>query len=355
MRDATVRYLQKSFNIADDLKKDGKKAEVFGTGTEDVIFTRSGVFTELVPSARNNCNLEYHDVTIPAGISILGHPRQEIRTENSLQSYPFYLKVSGTLTVNGILNMNGAGQPGYPSGGFHSNHNCFTYTAFTQTGLAFPPVPQEQKTITEAQWKALYNSGVTSPFYNGQTYLFGAGSCKAYHWNHAGHTRKRRARSSTALNSGGDYSSEWGRYTSGGGGGFLALYYDNLDYQGPSYEGYPLHINANGGSFGGNDGAPNRWGGGCMIIVAKNIVVGPQGYICCNPSFDYTRSNAGSPVFGDSTLNAGGLALMNRPVYGGYYKDYNGGYPISPNWRHSGGPGVCFGYQINEEYRKQNR
>lgn len=356
MRDATIHYLQKSFQFVNDLSNDGKKTYSFGSGTEDITITRSGCFMDLVPSARNNACLEYHNVTIPAGVSVVGNSYKADRYGGAI-AYPFFLKCSGTLTVNGVLNMNGAGQPAYPSGSFHSDHDDNYPIAYTQTGLNFSPVGIGTPTISEAKWEALQHYGSKYPFYNGQTYLIGAGMGKNYKWKRATKMRYRHSYGSTALNSSGISSK--GRHSAGAGGGFLALYYEKggLDYQGPWFNGAPLHINANGASGDwGATGYAGR-GGGMMVIAAKKIVVGPNGYICCNPTMQNNRSDESSPVFGDSVCNAGGMALMNlKPMYGSNtIWDYNYGNPTGYNKGRSGGSGVCFGFEVNPEYRMQNR
>lgn len=351
MRDATIHYLQKSIQIVDGLSTDGKKSTLFGVSGEDITFTSSGVFTELAPATRNQGILEYRNVTIPEGISILGNSSRAGWVDGV--GLPFYLKVNGTLTVNGVLNMNGGGQQGYWDGGFHSDHDSYYGIAYTQTGLDFSPVGYNTATISEAKWNALRETGEHLPFFNCQTYLVGAGISRTYKWNRAGKMRYRHACASTSLNTGG--SSSKGRHSTGGGGGFLALYYENLDYQGPYFEGAPLHINANGGCMDRGNGGPMIWGGGMMVISAKNIVVGPNGYICCNPCDDYGRSYNGHPYFGDTDFNAGGMALMNRKTMGSYLRNYNFGNPSGYTINRAGGPGFCVGYKVEPVFREQNR
>lgn len=346
MRDATIHYLQKSFDIVKDLISSGNKSDIFGNSSEDIVFTKSGIFTDLVPQTRNRGILEFRNVTIPSGISILGNSSRAGYTSGI--GNPFYLKVNGTLTVNGVLNMNGCGMCGYGSGGFHHNRNAYYGIYYSQTGLSFG---EPYITISEQQWDALKYIGGLKPFFNGQTYFVGAGISRTYKWKRATKMRYRRAESTSTLNTGGHPAD--GRHSSGGGGGFLALYYENLDYQGPTFQGAPLHINANGGRRDAGDGGPQIWGGGMMVIAAKNIVVGPNGYICCNPSDEQHRSY-NSPNLGDSDLNAGGMALMNRKTMVDL-RDYNYGKPSGYSNQQSGGPGFCVGYQVLPEFRGQNR
>lgn len=350
MRDATIHYLQKSLNLVDSVVTSGKRSALFGAGGEDITFTKSGIFTELAPDTKNKGVLEYHNVTIPEGVSILGNSYRANQYDGV--AYPFYLKVNGTLTVNGVLNMNGCGQCGYGSGGFHHNHNAAYNIAYTQTGLDFSPVGYNTATISEQKWDALRYSGEHQPFFNGQTYLVGAGISRAYKWIRATKKRTRDAMSCTALNTGG--YPHWNRNSSGGGGGFLALYYEDLDYQGPLLDGYYAHINCNGGDRNKGDGGPQIWGGGMMVISARKIVVGPNGYICCNPCDEEHRSY-NNPSFVDYDLNAGGMALMNRKTMGNWLCGYHYGSPIEYNVRSMGGPGFCVGYKIDPVFREQNR
>ena len=45
MRDATIHYLQKSFDIVKDLISSGNKSDIFGNSSEDIVFTKSGIVT----------------------------------------------------------------------------------------------------------------------------------------------------------------------------------------------------------------------------------------------------------------------------------------------------------------------
>lgn len=357
MRDATIHYLQKSFDTVKSLASDGKKADIFGCGTEDIVFKKSGSFMDLVSSAKNSGILEYRNVTIPEGISIVGNTYTAGRFGGI--AYPFYLKVNGTLTVNGVLNMNGSGQPGYNKGGMHSDEDAYYNEGYSRLGRHYA-LGVRDKAINANLWRQLHHLGEKYPFFDGQTYFVGAGNCRSYKWKKATKYRHRHAYCTTPLNSGGDFADEGGKKSSGAGGGFIALYYENLDYKGPNitFDGinYPAHINANGGNGAGlNDGAPVRWGGGMMVIAARNIIVGPNGYICSNPSRSETKSVGSSPVLGDSNLNNGGMALMNLP-WEGHNFDYSGGNIYRGHDRLlSGGPGIVFGYKITPEFREQNR
>lgn len=358
MRDATVHYLQKSFEVVKSLSSEGRKSSIFGYGTEDITFNKSGSFIDLVSSARNKGVLEYHNVTIPAGISIVGNTY--MAGEYSGIAYPFYLKVNGTLTVNGVLNMNGLGQPGYGDASFHDSHDARYGIEYTQLGYTLPALGDGQPTFSESVRNGLYHIGEKETFFNGKTYLIGAGNSRTYKWKKATKNRYRHSKRSTPLNSGGNPPD--GRHHSGGGGGFLALYYTDLEYNGPRIKvagiEYPAHINANGGNVSGIswDGAPVRRGGGMMVIAARKIVVGPNGYICCNPCTSANMSTSSNPVLGDSSFNKGGMALMNLP-WEGHNWDYVGGDRYNPghNYSEAGGPGVVFGYKINPEFREQNR
>lgn len=361
MKDATLYYLNKAIGTLDDTMSSGKDYTIFGSGTQDIVFTKSGSFIDLAAPYSTQNILEFRNVTINEGVSIVGNTFR-VPNRTDILSRPFFLKVSGTLTVNGILNMNGGGTQGYPSGSSHSNHDWYYGISYTQLGYTLSALPVRTKSISEKVWQDLYSIGSSKPFFNCQTYLIGAGSSKCYKWKGSGAGTKYKERhqvTTTCLNSGG--VTLGGKKTSGGGGGFLALYYENLINDGPTWTEngitYYTNINANGGTTIGvanGDGAPFRYGGGMMVIAAKNIVIGKNGFICCNPSTDSALSTSSSPRFGNSDLNSGGLALMNRPVYGSYLKDFRYGNIQGHDATFSGGPGVCFGYQIIPEYTKVN-
>lgn len=349
MRDATVHYLQKSMNLVDGIIDDGKKSTLFGAGGDDIVFTQSGVFTELSLPYRQKGLLEYHDVTIPEGISIQGNT---FYGGDVGGSRPFYLRVNGTLTVNGKLNMDGLGQQGF-SDGVKSNHDAYYSENFNDLGYTLGAVGNGGQ-LSYNVWKALYDYGKVHSFLLPKTCLVGAGSGMSNKYKKKS-SRKyyyRHSQRSTALNSGGDV---WNmNMRTGGGGGFLALYYENLIYQGPTWNGYPRNINCNGGGCYWSTGHTRDpwWGGGCMIIAAKTIIVGPNGSITCNPCQASHRSVTGNFYLYDSDNNSGGISYLNR--YSARDIDYAFGGYVGMN-RLSGGGGVCLGYQIEPVYREKNR
>jgi len=349
MRDATIQYLQKSLSIIDGLKIDGKKSTLFGESGVDLVFTRSGVFTELSNPYTANGLLEYRNVTIPEGVSIQGNT---FYGGDVSGSRPFYLKVNGTLTVNGKLNMDGLGQQGF-SDGVKSNHDAYYSENFNDLGYTLPVVGNGGQ-LSYKNWKNLYDYGLVHSFLSPKTCLVGAGSGMSNKYKKKS-SRKyyyRHSQRSTALNSSGFVWDMNDR--TGSGGGFLALYYENLDYQGPTWNGYPTNINCNGGGtyWGAGHTRDPWWGGGCMIIAAKNIVVGPKGSITCNPCQASHRSVTGNFYLYDSDNNSGGISYLNR--YAARDIDYAFGSFRSMDAK-SGGGGVCLGYKVSQVFREQNR
>ena len=363
MRDVAISYLQKSFNFIDSLIKNGKKSDIFGNGSSDITFTRSGSFLSLSNDYTIGGVLEYRNVTIPDGISIQGNTFYGDRYSGSV---PFFLKVSGTLTVNGSLNMNGTGQQGFSNSGSHDDHDAYYGFGFSDLGYQLPIVDRWSRTISSKDWYNLYNYGKSGGFFNFKTCLVGAGNGQTYKWKRAFKYRYRHAYSCTQLNSGGILSDRSDK-ACGGGGGFLALYYEDMQNSGDTWvdsvEGSPTfgetfykNINCNGGGVYTYNrySQPIRWGGGMMVIAARHIVIGPNGSITCNPSTEASRS-VNSPIFSDSDLNSGNIAYLNRPTNVGSILDYNFNKYTTGATDLSGGAGVCFGYKITPEYRKQNR
>ena len=358
MRDATIKYLQSAFSEIKDIQEKGKKSDIFGYGTEDITFTKSGSFLELSNGYKFNQVLEYRNVTINEGVYIQGNTFYGNKYDGSI---PFYLKVNGTLTVNGSLNMNGTGQEG--DGQSHKSNYDAQYTGdYTGLGYELPYLHQSTPQLALSTWFDLYNYGKAKTFFDGKTCLIGAGCGQRTKYKKKS-SRKNYYRHSfrtTRLNSGGSLTGRSSRH-SGGGGGFIALYYENMTNQGPTWtdntdaptkgQTFYTNINCNGGRGGGGH-TPSRWGGGCMIIAARNIVIGPKGSITSNPSVPQGRSVGASPDYGyyNNSLMGGNVAFMNRPSSGVYLLDYNDGKFTSPDLEFSGGGGIVFGYQITPEY-----
>ena len=356
MKSATIKYLQSSFSNIKDIQDHGKKQTLFGNGTEDITFTRSGAFTDLSNAYNVKGVLEYRNVTIPEGISIVGNT---FYGGGDSGSQPFYLKVNGTLTVNGSLNMNGTGQYGDGGHAHHHNHDYY-YKCYTNLGFDLPMLDRSAYQLNKDNWLALYRYGVNGGFFDGKTLLVGAGNGSTYKWKRFTKYRRRHSYRCTNLNSSGTLGRS--KASSGGGGGFIALYYENLKNDGPVWtdtqtdadtygQTFYTNINCNGG-IGGAEGAGDKSGGGCMIIAARNIVIGKNGSITSNVCHQERRSTGPNPIFGDSDYNAGLIGYMNRPGNSPYLLSYNFGKFSQEGIDMDlvGGPGVCFGYQVDPSY-----
>ena len=326
MRDATIKYLQSAFSEIRDVQEKGKKSDIFGYGTEDITFTKSGSFLDLSNEYKFNQVLEYRNVTINEGVYIQGNTFYGNKYDGSI---PFYLKVNGTLTVNGSLNMNGTGQEG--DGQSHKSNYDAQYTGdYTGLDYELPYLHQSTPQLALSTWFDLYNYGKAKTFFDGKTCLIGAGCGQRTKYKKKS-SRKNYYRHSfrtTRLNSGGSMTGRSSRY-SGGGGGFIALYYENMiNYSTKRFNdnigSHPLNIHANGGSSTSN--LFNIRGGGCMIIAARNIVIGENGSITCDG--------------GDGN---GLMSLLSRAPYNELYM-YNGGNPIKYNNQFTGGAGYAMGF-----------
>ena len=351
MRDATVRYLQGSFKKISDTLDTGKQAPIFGTGEKDVFLTGTGAFCDMVADVKLSNILEYRNVTIAEGSDISG---------TSENDRPFFLKVNGTLMVNGHLHMDGKG------GSWNTNTSDNGHV-WQEHGLRYQPLyPDSVRYNTDNYWlsKNQYigfkNYGEANPFFDFKVGLTGAGCVyKSMHYKHK-HRYGYGKWCGSFINSGGiphegnSRDNEWGKYNyKGGGGGFLALYYEDLDnkygtiFTTESGEKAPLNIHANASWYLGP--TPYR-GGGMMVIAARHIVIGPNGSITCDGGANADGGCALLNISPNSNLNNNRLTkqlIFNKgnPYYttNFYYKSY-----------FSGGSGICYGYQVIPSYRMQN-
>lgn len=394
MKDATATYLQKVLKEETKVLSTKKVSEMFGYGTEDLVINQSGVLTDLAPNYSLSNILEFKNLTINEGCSVLGNYYSYtwrpfsigfIKKYNVSDSrynvgwniatpVPFFLKVSGTLTVNGHLHMDG-------QGGMYCDDGHGGHTGQISSSIVYNPVANGRgwfygdDCVPLDYWLDFYNYGLAKSFFNGQLNVCGAGASTRASWKSRSAKRKYDSRiTSGPINGGGRVGP--GTYVghknfSGrASGGFLALYYENLDYQGLMWEdnttaitkgvSYPANINCNGG-YG--QGSNRNAGGGMMVIAAKNIVIGPNGSITCNPNYYNTSTSYGliTNINSADDFRGGGIAFLNRPpklplynsVDGAQYQyQYNSGIVLEPG---SGAAGICIGYKIKPEFFKPNR
>lgn len=397
MRDATLVYLQKALKEEAKILSTERVGEIFGYGTEDLTISQSCTLTDVASNYVNGNSLEFHNLTIDENCSVLGNnysdawrgqrlwiaafnfadPRYGV-SSHVATPVPFFLKVSGTLTVNGHLHMDG-------QGGGHSEGNHHGNTGAIQSALIYNPVSKGRgwfygsDCVSLDYWLDFYDYGLAKTYFDGKTNLCGAGASMRASWKSSSSLRTKRKYdnriTSGPINGGGrtgDGTSVSHKNSSGrGSGGFLALYYENLDYQGFNWTDdtnaitkgllFPANINCNGGEGQDITSTGNR-GGGMMVIAAKNIIIGPKGSITCNPARPEDKGNLRLITDQNSTdANiGGGLAFLNRPPR---LPDYgtlsNNQRPWQYNGRGfqegSGCGGVCIGYKIKPEITKPNR
>ena len=221
--------------------------------------------------------------------------------------HPMLIKCSDTLTVNGALTAQGCGGKwefyddrnftmpeispiplniafgDYGYSAWHENVNRLSEYGRTGSFLTFNAENKSYAYPESVGYRRFLLTGNTinqySTYNNHSLFLIGpgGGGCHSYHTGSGRHYEHSRH---TGLSSSGgraDNHGGWG----GGGGGFLALYFEHLIIDGKEYGVDPgcdvSKISANG--FG-----PSPWeqvdsGGGCMIIAARNIIIGRDGTI----------------------------------------------------------------------------
>lgn len=345
MKIPTLNYIHKSIK---KLSSSYRKFNLFGSGIGGSrnFLASNGTEQYFMVSAQEEPILEYENITIEEGVSVTA-----FSPSLNYHNIPFYLKVNGTLTVNGHLHMDNAG------GVSTASYEGFTsYYIPTNTGYLFSfPVYVVPNALNYIEGSSLpiiegYNNGPTScsthnysilktygqspTFFNGKVAVTGSGF--PYPVNFGSDPRNSFIVQPTSPISASPRRS--GPYVGDGGGGFLALYYENLKNSGkfwkdtvtssPTYgQTFPLNIHCNGSDGNTSVLPPPSGGGGMMVIAARNIVVGPKGSITC----DATHLGFG-----------GEFALLNRAPQKGMI--FSHGIPQESSWA-SGGGGVCLGYK----------
>ena len=386
---------------------------LYGRGTKSVVITASSLLPgqTLANYLRTNygapLSFEFKDLTIGAGVNLRVTDEAQVA----------YIRVNGTLIVNGHLHMDGAGGQFFPrtDAGDITIENNYTVHSSTNTNITFseynPGIVGDTSSCTTTMWNNLTNYGAQETFFDGSTSLTGAGGCgftnykytyttigengqacespwddETYpkinphctksmgdgsrNWGkwetswgvtrwvfHSGkqqvykqkvadntgeithdYYEVRGSRSKSVLSGGGNMFAlnlesnpvpEGGYISAGAGGGMIALYSGEYVNNGPKLvEGesvYDLNIHANGGNEISVNTPQN--GGGCLIISARRIVVGPHGSITA-----------------DGGNGRGLMTLLNRPPYTGLYT-YNNGSPSVYTNTFSGGAGYAQFFQ----------
>ena len=322
-------------------------------GTNQVVLTS---IARSIAGVDSTPNIEFENLTIGEDTNVLGNDTY----------VPMYLKVNGTLTVNGHLHMDRQGGWVSKSGTIVSksgvrciqSNTALNYSLLDTVGL------NDSISCPNSLYNYLNLYGTSHTFFDGNIALTGAGGV-GYVWEervethtekiltgytgiHGNHSVYKEVAVTTpiaepvgyeslsSLDGGGNFlllprpTKQGDKIFGGAGGGFLALYYENylnntdnwfIDNVGT----YPLNIHTNGGIS--TDTTQDYFrGGGCMIIAARNIVIGKNGSITCDG--------------GDGN---GMMSLLSRAPYQEQFL-YNGGNPIKFENQFTGGAGFALGY-----------
>jgi len=193
MKIASFNEINRCIQKVNKLTSSGRLS-LFGRGTDNVVINSNTIpngqtlmdyYLYQYPNAE--LPLEFGNLTINNGANVKVTDVKTDEDGNQINgSQVAYLKVNGTLTVNGHLHMDNAG--GY----FTSNtgtiitdsedypiyNNNFAYNSFNN--LSLPQVAQTGSCTNEL-WSRLTNYGIQETFFTGTTALTGAGG--------SGHTR----------------------------------------------------------------------------------------------------------------------------------------------------------------------
>lgn len=152
---------------------------LYGRGTESVVITASSLLPgqTLANYLRTNygapLSFEFKDLTIGAGVNLRVTDEAQVA----------YIRVNGTLIVNGHLHMDGAGGQFFPrtDAGDITVENNYTVHSSTNTNITFseynPGIVGDTSSCTTTMWNNLTNYGAQETFFDGSTSLTGAGGC----------------------------------------------------------------------------------------------------------------------------------------------------------------------------------
>lgn len=354
---------------------------LYGRGKDTVVIdstTPGDSLADIYNTQYGQYRFEFGNLTIGEGV--------DLPVTNDYQFA--FLKVNGTLVVNGHLHMDGRGgiftdQRGtiIDVGGVSTYTYNTTLNTFSNYGVS---QVSDTASCSDDLWYRLTTYGAQETFFTQSTALTGAGGngytkhnyvyyvdeeyepkvdknlYGHYVWRHIPFSGRvqvwewydgtgeayqqavrdnsrpvphddyqvRGSQSTSYLSGGGNLSqlpyptTDEGITCGGGGGGFIALYSETISNAGNKFtegdETYPLNVHANGGSSIHTDGTLLR-GGGCLIIAARHIVIGPNGSITAdggdgnglmtllnrNPNKRLYTYSSGSPVVYTNTFSGG--------------------------------------------------
>lgn len=344
MKIPTLNYIHKSIKKLSSYRK----FNLFGSGIGGSrnFLASNGTEQYFMVSAQEEPILEYENITIEEEVSVTA-----FSPSLNYHNIPFYLKVNGTLTVNGHLHMDNAGGVSTASSEGFTSYYILTNTGYPFSspvyvvpnalnyieGSSLPIIEgynNEGTSCSTHNYAILKTYGQSSTFFNGKVAVTGCGF--PYPVITADPRNSFIVQPTSPISASPRRS---GFSTGPGGGGFLALYYENIKNSGKLWtdpftfsstygQTFPLNIHCNGSLVTDTTGAPvPEGGGGMMVIAARNIVIGPKGSITC----DAVHFGMG-----------GEFALLNRAPQKGMRFDF--GDPSESPYP-SGGGGVCLGYK----------
>ena len=379
MKIVSLNEINKSIQNINKLSNSGIYS-LYGRGKDHVVITQDVIapgqtLTDFYNFSHDQLVLEFGNLTIGAGVDLPITDDAQVA----------FIKVNGTLTVNGHLHMDGRGGSYVGTDGSIITENgmsVFTANNSNRTFDRYPLATVDGNTsCTDYLWANLTNYGSQEIFFNSKVSMAGAGPVGLiserietevwveriphvdphdyqirrglnWYWNalvggmaayeaavransYLDHIDisyvKRGTKATSCLSGGGDYmllpNPPNGGFICGGcGGGMIGLYSETYSNLGSTFtEGnhiYPLNIHANGGTAYSTTDTSMR-GGGCLFIAAKHIVVGPSGSITA-----------------DGGNGQGLMTLMDRNPYAQQYL-YNSGSPTPYASTFSGGAGYA--------------
>ena len=280
-----LNTIKKTNKYIDDVKQIVNFSKnVFGTGT--INYTLPSNFSTVTLDALNRVSptMCFHNLTIPEGVAL--NDRPIYTNSGTIATYgtysPMYIKCSGTLTVNGTIAALGGGKAKIAN----------------QTNDIWAPVPITIPTITG--FSAHYNTFTRLHTYGANATFFKYEQSKEtarplFLCGGGGSSEVRIAQNpypNFGISAGGgpigSSFADWGaifNVPGGGGGGFVALYYRRLIINGKEYgvdpgcEVFRISANGTGGATTSTGLRNGGNGGGCIIISADTIIIGPNGGI----------------------------------------------------------------------------
>ena len=309
-----LNTFKKTNKYIDDVKQIiNFSKNVFGTSTID--YTLPSNFSTVTLDALNRVSptMCFHNLTVPEGVALNDLPNYT--NSGTIATYgtysPMYIKCSGTLTVNGTIAALGGGKNKIGNQnndvwapvpitiptitGFSAHYNTFTRLHTYGANATFFKYEQSNKKSVEYE-TASFRPGSIFDFQivtatnelNIARPLFlcgGGGSSNVRIANNPYPNFGISAGGGAIGSSFGDWGAVF-NVPGGGGGGFVALYYRRLIINGKEYgvdpgcEVFRISANGTGGATTATPVSRNGGnGGGCIVISADTIIIGPNGGI----------------------------------------------------------------------------